>query len=182
MVKNVMTLRFGNPIFGALWDCNHIDNVQVSPQTRKRVSSWAHDLPDIHDWSNWNWRSRRLFWWRGHHQRCHAESYICPWAGRNTLADSTPSDLMQLMALTTMERPGSFTAEDLRQEKVKHQIMNSCNFWHRKRLGFCALYRLWTLSIRWLANLWSLQIVKTLAIKRTTAYPKILDVQLFAPA
>ncbi|KAL8831653.1 MAG: hypothetical protein Q9170_005207 [Blastenia crenularia] len=29
MVKNVMTLRFGNPIFGALWDCNHIDNVQV---------------------------------------------------------------------------------------------------------------------------------------------------------
>lgn len=26
---------------------------------------------------------------------------------------------MQLMALTTMERPGSFTAEDLRQEKVR---------------------------------------------------------------
>lgn len=33
MVKNVMTLRFGNPIFGALWDCNHIDNVQVCQGT-----------------------------------------------------------------------------------------------------------------------------------------------------
>ncbi|KAL8940208.1 MAG: hypothetical protein Q9211_002380 [Gyalolechia sp. 1 TL-2023] len=30
MVKNIMTLRFGNPIFGALWDCNHVDNVQIS--------------------------------------------------------------------------------------------------------------------------------------------------------
>lgn len=31
-------------------------------------------------------------------------------------------DLMQLLALTTMERPGSFSAEDLRQEKVHHQL------------------------------------------------------------
>ncbi|KAL9059414.1 MAG: hypothetical protein Q9206_001487 [Seirophora lacunosa] len=30
MVKNLLTLRFGNPMFGALWDCNHIDNVQAS--------------------------------------------------------------------------------------------------------------------------------------------------------
>lgn len=28
------------------------------------------------------------------------------------------TDLMQLLALTTMERPGSFSAEDLRQEKA----------------------------------------------------------------
>ena len=30
MVKNMLVLRFGNPMFGAVWDCNHIDNVQVS--------------------------------------------------------------------------------------------------------------------------------------------------------
>lgn len=29
MVKNLVILRFGNPMFGAVWDCNHIDNVQV---------------------------------------------------------------------------------------------------------------------------------------------------------
>lgn len=30
MVKNMIVLRFGNPMFGAVWDCNHIDNIQVS--------------------------------------------------------------------------------------------------------------------------------------------------------
>jgi len=25
----MLVLRFGNPMFGAVWDCNHIDNVQV---------------------------------------------------------------------------------------------------------------------------------------------------------
>ncbi|KAI4089889.1 MAG: hypothetical protein LQ344_005079 [Seirophora lacunosa] len=34
-------------------------------------------------------------------------------------------DLMQLLALTTMERPGSFDAEDLRQEKVRSQIFRA---------------------------------------------------------
>ena len=29
MVKNMLVLRFGNPMFGAIWDCNFIDNVQV---------------------------------------------------------------------------------------------------------------------------------------------------------
>lgn len=29
MVKNMLVLRFGNPMFGAVWDCNHIDNIQV---------------------------------------------------------------------------------------------------------------------------------------------------------
>lgn len=33
---------------------------------------------------------------------------------------------MQLLALTTMERPGSFAAEDLRQEKVCP--LNSCGY------------------------------------------------------
>lgn len=33
---------------------------------------------------------------------------------------------MQLLALTAMERPGSFAAEDLRQEKVYHETPNVC--------------------------------------------------------
>lgn len=32
MVKNMLVLRFGNPMFGAIWDCNFIDNVQVRRQ------------------------------------------------------------------------------------------------------------------------------------------------------
>lgn len=30
MVKNLLILRFGNEFFGATWNRNHIDNVQVS--------------------------------------------------------------------------------------------------------------------------------------------------------
>lgn len=37
----------------------------------------------------------------------------------------TALDLMQLLALTTMERPGSFDAEDLRQEKVRSHTFGS---------------------------------------------------------
>lgn len=29
MVKNLLILRFGNEFFGATWNRNHIDNVQV---------------------------------------------------------------------------------------------------------------------------------------------------------
>lgn len=36
MVKNLLILRFGNEFFGATWNRNHIDNVQVSftPQSQ----------------------------------------------------------------------------------------------------------------------------------------------------
>ncbi|KAL8826524.1 MAG: hypothetical protein Q9191_003748 [Dirinaria sp. TL-2023a] len=29
MVKNILVLRFGNPMFGAVWSCDCIDNIQV---------------------------------------------------------------------------------------------------------------------------------------------------------
>jgi glucose-6-phosphate 1-dehydrogenase len=29
MVKNILILRFGNEFFGATWNRNHIDNIQV---------------------------------------------------------------------------------------------------------------------------------------------------------
>lgn len=30
MVKNILILRFGNEFFGATWNRNHIDNVQIT--------------------------------------------------------------------------------------------------------------------------------------------------------
>ncbi|KAI4185776.1 MAG: hypothetical protein L6R41_003918 [Letrouitia leprolyta] len=47
MVKNVMTLRFGNPIFGALWDCNHIDNVQKAAEATLMIDL-GRFLPKIY--------------------------------------------------------------------------------------------------------------------------------------
>ncbi|KAL9595661.1 MAG: hypothetical protein Q9219_006294 [cf. Caloplaca sp. 3 TL-2023] len=82
MVKNVMTLRFGNPIFGALWDCNHIDNVQISMTEAIGTEGRGGYFDDV-----------------------------------GIVRDVMQNHLTQVMALTTMERPGSFSAEDLRHEK-----------------------------------------------------------------
>jgi glucose-6-phosphate 1-dehydrogenase len=38
MVKNLLILRFGNEFFGATWNRNHIDNVQVSSIVNGAVS------------------------------------------------------------------------------------------------------------------------------------------------
>ncbi|KAL8703340.1 MAG: hypothetical protein Q9201_003476 [Fulgogasparrea decipioides] len=83
MVKNVMAVRFGNPIFGAIWDCNHIDNIQITMTEALGTEGRGAYFDDV-----------------------------------GIIRDVMQNHLMQLMALTTMERPGSFTAEDLRQEKA----------------------------------------------------------------
>ncbi|KAL9037135.1 MAG: hypothetical protein Q9180_003895, partial [Flavoplaca navasiana] len=84
MVKNIMTLRFGNPMFGALWDCNHIDNVQISMTEDIGTEGRGGYFDDV-----------------------------------GIIRDVMQNHLVQIMALTTMERPGSFSAEDLRQEKAR---------------------------------------------------------------
>jgi glucose-6-phosphate 1-dehydrogenase len=38
MVKNILILRFGNEFFGATWNRNHIDNVQVGQRVTRRSS------------------------------------------------------------------------------------------------------------------------------------------------
>ncbi|KAI4204280.1 MAG: hypothetical protein LQ350_001260 [Teloschistes chrysophthalmus] len=86
MVKNLMTLRFGNPMFGAVWDCNHIDNVQISMTEAIGTEGRGAYFDDTM---------------------------------QSELTRPITTDLMQLLALTTMERPGSFSAEDLRQEKAR---------------------------------------------------------------
>lgn len=40
MVKNILILRFGNEFFGATWNRNHIDNVQVRGAEAGR--SWRY--------------------------------------------------------------------------------------------------------------------------------------------
>lgn len=40
MVKNLLILRFGNEFFGATWNRNHIDNVQVSSIVNGAIS-WS---------------------------------------------------------------------------------------------------------------------------------------------
>ncbi|KAI4239025.1 MAG: hypothetical protein L6R40_005611 [Gallowayella cf. fulva] len=84
MVKNLLTLRFGNPMFGALWDRSHIDNVQISMTENIGTEGRGGYFDNV-----------------------------------GIIRDVMQNHLMQLMALTTMERPGSFTAEDLRQEKAR---------------------------------------------------------------
>ncbi|KAL8726920.1 MAG: hypothetical protein Q9166_006409 [cf. Caloplaca sp. 2 TL-2023] len=84
MVKDILTLRFGNPMFGALWDCNHIDNVQISMTENIGTEGRGGYFDDV-----------------------------------GIIRDVMQNHLTQLMALTTMERPGSFSAEDLRQEKAR---------------------------------------------------------------
>ncbi|KAL8907477.1 MAG: hypothetical protein Q9207_001381 [Kuettlingeria erythrocarpa] len=84
MVKNILTLRFGNPMFGAVWDCSHIDNVQISMTEAFGTEGRGGYFDDV-----------------------------------GIIRDVMQNHLMQLLALTTMERPGSFAAEDLRQEKAR---------------------------------------------------------------
>ena len=73
MVKNIMTLRFGNPMFGALWDCNHIDNVQVCLIAAIAVCGSAHATVDINDRRYWYRRPRGVFRRCGHHPRRYAK-------------------------------------------------------------------------------------------------------------
>jgi len=58
MVKNILILRFGNEFFGATWNRNHIDNVQV----RRSRNSKNHALTGIDyiQGAFWHGRTRWL--------------------------------------------------------------------------------------------------------------------------
>lgn len=57
MVKNILILRFGNEFFGATWNRNHIDNVQVEAALTvfEKCSSWI-DLLQRAVWHRRTWR------------------------------------------------------------------------------------------------------------------------------
>jgi len=116
MVKNILILRFGNEFFGATWNRNHIDNVQVG---------WGMAAARTHLIT----------------VRFHSKNHSAPKAGAATSMSSESSvmlcrtvsvttalkalelisikDLLQVLTLLTMERPISFSAEDIRDEKVR---------------------------------------------------------------
>jgi glucose-6-phosphate 1-dehydrogenase len=60
MVKNILILRFGNEFFGATWNRNHIDNVQVGSMVCLAIGK-ALTRTDLVQGAVWYRRTRRIF-------------------------------------------------------------------------------------------------------------------------
>jgi glucose-6-phosphate 1-dehydrogenase len=104
MVKNILVLRFANVWMGAAWDKNSISNVQISfkePFGTEGRGGYFDEFGIIRD----------ILQNRG---------------SKYTLVEAFNSypfllDLLQVLSVLTMERPVSFAAEDIRDEKVRDQ-------------------------------------------------------------
>jgi len=83
-VQNIMVTRFGNGIFEPLWNCRHVDHVQIT----------ACETVGVEDRG-------------GFYEQTGA------------LRDMVPNHMFQLLAMTAMEPPNSFGADDVRTEKAK---------------------------------------------------------------
>lgn len=84
MVKNILILRFGNEFFGATWNRNHIDNVQISFKEPFGTEGRGGYFDEF-----------------------------------GIIRDVMQNHLLQVLTLLAMERPVSFSAEDVRDEKVR---------------------------------------------------------------
>ena len=84
MVKNILILRFGNEFFGATWNRNHIDNVQISFKEPFGTEGRGGYFDEF-----------------------------------GIIRDVMQNHLLQVLTLLTMERPISFSSEDIRDEKVR---------------------------------------------------------------
>ena len=84
MVKNILILRFGNEFFGATWNRNHIDNVQISFKEPFGTEGRGGYFDEF-----------------------------------GIIRDVMQNHLLQVLTLLAMERPISFSAEDVRDEKVR---------------------------------------------------------------
>lgn len=91
MVKNLMMLRFANVFFGAVWNREHINNVQITfkevigTQGRGGYFDEFGIIRDVH--------------WE--------------------LIQVMQNHLLQILTIVAMEKPVSLEAEDVRNEKVK---------------------------------------------------------------
>ncbi|KAG6854770.1 hypothetical protein C0991_001197 [Blastosporella zonata] len=100
MVKNLLVLRFANVAMGAAWDKNSISNVQITfkePFGTEGRGGYFDEFGMIRDVLQ-NRKFTPTFAWSGRLFR---------------------TDLLQVLSILTMERPVSFSAEDIRDEKVK---------------------------------------------------------------
>lgn len=84
MVKNILILRFGNEFFGATWNRNHIDNVQISFKEPFGTEGRGGYFDEF-----------------------------------GIIRDVMQNHLLQVLTLLSMERPISFSSEDIRDEKVR---------------------------------------------------------------
>ena len=84
MVKNILILRFGNEFFGATWNRNHIDNVQISFKEPFGTEGRGGYFDEF-----------------------------------GIVRDVMQNHLLQVLTLLAMERPISFSSEDIRDEKVR---------------------------------------------------------------
>ncbi|ATZ46354.1 Bczwf1 [Botrytis cinerea B05.10] len=84
MVKNILILRFGNEFFGATWNRNHIDNVQITFKEPFGTEGRGGYFDEF-----------------------------------GIIRDVMQNHLLQVLTLLAMERPISFSAEDVRDEKVR---------------------------------------------------------------
>ncbi|KAK4991973.1 Glucose-6-phosphate 1-dehydrogenase [Elasticomyces elasticus] len=84
MVKNLLILRFGNEFFGATWNRNHVDNVQITFKEPFGTEGRGGYFDEF-----------------------------------GIIRDVMQNHLLQVLTLLAMERPISFSAEDIRDEKVR---------------------------------------------------------------
>ena len=122
MVKNLLVLRFGNVAMNAAWDRNSISNVQITfkePFGTEGRGGYFDEFGIIRDIL----QNRECY--RG-------------WCGNGALTVThVRVDLLQVLSILTMERPVSFSAEDIRDEKVCC-VTTSCGgvvtwVWYRSR-------------------------------------------------
>ena len=84
MVKNLLIVRFANEFFGATWNRNHIDNIQISFKEPFGTEGRGGYFDEF-----------------------------------GIIRDVMQNHLLQVLTLLAMERPISFSAEDIRDEKVR---------------------------------------------------------------
>ncbi|KAI9850868.1 MAG: Glucose-6-phosphate 1-dehydrogenase [Thelocarpon superellum] len=84
MVKNILILRFGNEFFGATWNRNHIDSVQITFKEPFGTEGRGGYFDEF-----------------------------------GIIRDVMQNHLLQVLTLLAMERPISFSSEDIRDEKVR---------------------------------------------------------------
>jgi glucose-6-phosphate 1-dehydrogenase len=83
-VQNILTFRFNNPLFEAVWNREHINSIRVT----------AHEQIGI--------EGRAAFYEQ-----------------TGALRDLIQSHLLQMLAITTMDRPAKFDSDDIHAEKLK---------------------------------------------------------------
>lgn len=109
MVKNLLVLRFANVALNAFWDKNSISNVQITfkePFGTEGRGGYFDEFGIIRDILQ--------------NRACLLISKRLQCGNMYTFAD-----LLQVLSILTMERPVSFAAEDIRDEKVQSLFSSS---------------------------------------------------------